>query len=64
MVTGTVLVGLSGMEIARVPNASREELLEIRERILDGGNLVHLVGETWVNPSQITYVKFVKNKEK
>ena len=61
MVKGTIYVGLSGMEIVRVANASREEFLDIRERILDGGNLVHLVGETWVNHSQITYIKFKKN---
>jgi len=61
MTLGKVTIGFAGNENVEMLNISREEHLSLVERLEDGGNLAFLGDNMWVNPSQITYIKFKKN---
>ena len=61
MVKGRMIIGFAGNENVEILNIRREEYLSTVEMLKGGAKLVFLGDDMWVNPTQVTYIKFKKN---
>lgn len=61
MVEGTMYIGLPGAETIKIPNTTHQDFQDTLGRLTDGRKMEYLAGSTWVNPAQVTYVRFAKN---
>lgn len=61
MVKGRMIIGFAGNENVEILNIRREECLSTAEMLKGGAKLVFLGDDMWVNPTQVTYIKFKKN---
>lgn len=61
MVRGKMTIGFAGNENVEILNIRREECWSTVEILKGEAKLVFLGGDMWVNPTQVTYIKFKKN---
>lgn len=61
MVKGRMIIGFAGNENVEILNIRREECLSTVEMLKGGGKLSFMGDDMWVNPTQVTYIKFKKN---
>ena len=61
MVRGKMTIGFAGNENVQVYNVTENDYTEVVDGLIDGAKIVPVGDDMWVNPTQVTYIKFKKN---
>lgn len=58
---GKMIIGFAGNENVEVYNVTENHYGEVVDSFFAGTKMISVGEDMWVNPSQITYIKFKKN---
>ena len=61
MVRGKMTIGFAGNENVQVYNVTENDYTEVVDGFIEGAKIVFVGDDMWVNPTQVTYIKFKKN---
>ena len=58
---GKMIIGFAGNENVEVYNVTENHYGEVVDGFIEGAKIVPVGDDMWVNPTQVTYIKFKKN---
>ena len=56
-----MIIGFAGNENVQVYNVTENDYTEVVDGFIEGAKIVLVGDDMWVNPTQVTYIKFKKN---